>query len=120
MLTESEIRQAALEGLRGQIRVMLAEQRWGPGQRLNQLVSKCIEESLPTVERQIGVALVQALQSPEFVAQLRVEMTQAMRNKFAGAFHAVMHSAGKRAAQDRLIVEAVVRGMAESLPKQGE
>jgi len=107
MITDAQIQEAALAGLRDQLRIVLSRGECGAGKRLEELVTQTIEANQSAIESQVEKALMDALQSPEFVAVLRAEMLQAMTRKFAGTFDGVMRAAGKRAAQDRLAQSAI-------------
>lgn len=107
MITDPQIQEAALAGLRDQIRTMLSRREYGVGKRLEELVTKTIEANQSMIDSQVEKALVDALQSPEFLAALRAEMLKAMTKAFAGTFAGVMHAAGKRAAQNRLTQNAL-------------
>ena len=107
MITDTQIQEAALAGLRDQLRNMLSRREYGVGRRLEELVTKTIEANQSTVESLVEKALLDALQSPEFVEMLRAEMLKAMTKKFAGTFDGVMHAAGKKSAQDRLTQNAI-------------
>ena len=84
MITDAQIQEAALAGLRDQLRIVLSRGECGAGKRLEELVTQTIEANQPAIESQVEKALMDALQSPEFVAVLRAEMLQAMTRKFAG------------------------------------
>ena len=107
VITDADIREAALVGLRDQLRTMLSRHEYGAGKKLQELVIKSLESKQGIIEAQVDKALAEALMSPEFTEVLRAEMIHAMRKKFVGAFDGVMHAAGKRAAQDQLGREAI-------------
>ena len=107
VITDADIREAALVGLRDQLRTLLSRHEYGAGKKLQELVERSLASHQGVIEAQIDKALSEALRSPEFTDVLRAEMLHAMRKKFVGVFDGVMHAAGKRAAQDHRAREAI-------------
>lgn len=107
VITDADIREATLNGIRDQLRSLLSRTEYGAGRKLQELVVSTLESKQGAISAQVDKALTEALMSPEFTALLRDEMLCAMRKKFVGTFDGVMHAAGKRAAQDALARDAI-------------
>ena len=116
MISEAEMRAAAIRGLESQIKESLRDRRWGPGLKLETIMDAVIAERQKDIEASIRMAIVQACASPEFVAAVRADTVKAMSNKMAGAFEGVMRAAGKRLAQDQIAREAIVAAVKDATP----
>lgn len=108
MITDDELKAAALRGLEYQVQRLFAESRWGVGELFGKIVTQTIEKQQLALEAQISLAVTKALNSPEFVTKLHTAIIDAMSKKFAGTFDGVMHAAGKRAALDKLTHDRIV------------
>lgn len=110
-IDQAKIEHLLLQGLREELSSAMRTQ-WGTGQKLRNMVDATIGAHEKEIERQVKKAVLAAIQSDAFIALAQQTMLGAMKDKFAGAFEAVMRAAGKRAAQDALIVKSVAERVA--------
>lgn len=109
-IDQQKIEQLLLAGLREELNSAMRSQ-WGTGQKLRNMVDDVIGKNTAAIEKQIKIAVLEAIQSDEFVQMARDVMLGAMKSKFSGAFEGVMRAAGKRAAQDEVLAGKVAERM---------
>jgi hypothetical protein len=95
-----------MEGLRAEMRSALAN-RWGVGRKIDEVVTRTVEENIPLIEREIKAAMLDALRSEDFRKRIQGEIVTAMKNKFSGTFDGVMRAAAKKFAQDTISAKAI-------------
>jgi len=103
-IDQSKMEQLVVEGLRTQLADAMRSQ-WGTGQKLRNMVDSTIGKYEIEIEQQIKRAVITAINSDEFVDMARKAMLESMRGKFTGAAESI----AKRAAQDQLLFEGVMR-----------
>lgn len=102
------LQRAAVAGITAELSAAMRNQ-YGTGERLRKMVNDTIEKNTPLIERQIQAAILDALKAPEFAGMVRDAILAGLKGKFAGAFEGVLRAAGKKAAQDELVVIAAVK-----------
>ena len=107
-LDQDKVERLVVQGLREELNSAMRHQ-WGTGQKLRNIVDTTIAAHEAEIAAQVKKAVIAAINSEAFMQMARDVMLHSMSNKFAGAFDGVMRAAGKRAAQDALLVEQVVK-----------
>ncbi len=109
-LTQDKIEALMLAALKDELGSSLRNQ-WGTGQKLRNIVEKAVSDNAPAIEAAVNSAVLSFVRKPEFESVIAATIAAATKDKFTGAFDAVMRAAGKRAAQDALLTQTLADAM---------